>query len=146
MITKEHLAAFNAIMNGLSGMLLVLGFLYIRNLRIRAHATCMVAALCTSAIFLVSYLYSQWMFKDRSSHLDPGLLRTFYFILLASHVILAAGMLPPIAITVWRAYKRQFPEHRKIARWTIWIWLYVSVTGVVVYVMLYHVFPRLTGQ
>jgi uncharacterized membrane protein YozB (DUF420 family) len=115
----------------------------IRRKNVRAHATLMISALSVSAIFLVFYLYSQFAYGDKSSGLSPGPLRTFYFGLLASHVLLAIGMLPPILMTVWYAYSRQWIKHRKIAQPTFWIWLYVSVTGVIVYWMLYHLFPSL---
>ena len=142
-MTKEVLAAINATLNGTSGILLIIAYVLVLKRQYRPHATLMIAALITSAIFLCFYLYSQYAFGDRSSGLQPGKLRTFYLSLLASHVLLAVGMLPPIVMTVWRAYKRQWISHRKIARVTIWVWLYVSVTGVVVYWMLYHLFPSL---
>jgi len=142
-VTKEVLAAINATLNGTSGILLIIAYVLVLKRQYRAHATLMIAALITSAIFLCFYLYSQYAFGDRSSGLKHGTLRTFYLCLLASHVLLAVGMLPPIVMTVWRAYKRQWVSHRKIARVTIWVWLYVSVTGVVVYWMLYHLFPSL---
>jgi uncharacterized membrane protein YozB (DUF420 family) len=142
-VTKETLAAIDATLNGISAVLLVLGYLMIRRGKYRPHAYFMIAALVTSAAFLCFYLYSQYMFKERSSGLDPSPLRTFYYILLASHVLLAMGMLPPIFMTVLRAYQRRWEKHRKIARPTFWIWLYVSVTGVMVYWMLYHLFPSM---
>ena len=142
---KEFFAALNAVLNGTSGVLLVLGYAMILKRRIRAHVTLMIAALCTSALFLVSYLYSQFAFGERSSGLQRGPLKTFYLVLLASHVLLAIVMLPPIFMTVWRAYTRQWARHTKLARPTFWVWLYVSVTGVIVYAMLYHLFPALAA-
>jgi len=142
---KELFAAINAILNGASAALLIVAYLMIRRGNVRAHASLMIAALTTSAAFLVSYLYSQIAFGERSSGLSPGPLRSVYLILLASHVLLAIGMLPPIAITVWKAATRQWISHRRIARPTLWIWLYVSGTGVIVYFMLYHLFPRLAA-
>jgi uncharacterized membrane protein YozB (DUF420 family) len=103
----------------------------------------MIAALILSTVFLGTYGYSKAVYGEQSSGLHPGPLKTFYLILLASHVLLAIGMLPPIVITVWRAYTRQWVSHRKIARPTIWIWFYVSGTGVVVYWLLYHLFPSM---
>ena len=143
---KEFFAAINATLNGTSGILLVLAYVMIKRRNIRAHASLMIAALITSAVFLTCYLYSQFAYGERSSHLQPGPLRTFYLILLASHVLLAIGMLPPIVMTVWRAYTRQWVKHTRIARPTFWIWLYVSITGVVVYWMLYHLFPSMTAR
>jgi uncharacterized membrane protein YozB (DUF420 family) len=138
---KELLAAVNATLNGTSAALLVLAFVMIKRRNIRAHAWLMIAGLFTSAVFLVFYITSYVKFGERSSGLQAGPLRTFYFVLLASHVMLAVGMLPMITTAVWRAYRRQWDRHRRIALPTYWIWLYVSVTGVVVYVLLYHVFP-----
>jgi uncharacterized membrane protein YozB (DUF420 family) len=143
---KELLAAINATLNGTSGLLLVLAYIAIRRRQIRQHATLMIAGLSTSAIFLVTYLYSQFAYGERTSGLEPGPLRTFYLILLASHVLLAIVMLPPILVTVWRAYTRQWARHAKIARPTFWVWLYVSATGVIVYFMLYHLFPSMAAS
>ena len=145
-MTKELLAAIDATLNGSSAILLVSAYVMILQKKVRAHAWLMIAALCTSAIFLVCYISSYILFKERSSGLQPGPLKTFYLILLASHVLLAVGMLPPIMMTVWRAYNRRWEMHRKIARPTFWVWLYVSGTGVVVYWMLYHVFPSMTTR
>ena len=141
---QETFGAINATLNAASAVLLVCGYVSIHKLKIRAHATFMICALVTSAVFLACYLYAHAVYPERSSRLPPSALRTIYWILLASHVLLSIGMLPPIAMTVWRAYTRNFIKHRAIARPTFWVWLYVSVTGVIVYVMLYHVFPSMT--
>jgi uncharacterized membrane protein YozB (DUF420 family) len=122
-------------------VLLVLAFVMVKQKNYRAHAYLMLSGLTTSAVFLVFYITSHALYGERSSGLQASPLRTFYFILLASHVLLAVGMLPLIAMSLWRAYRRQWDRHRRIAAPTYWIWLYVSVTGVVVYVLLYHVFP-----
>lgn len=140
---KELLAAINASLNGVSAVLILCAYAAIRRRRIRLHAWLMILALTTSAIFLACYLYSHSRYGERSSGLAPGPLRTAYLILLASHVLLAVGMLPPIALTVWRAYTRQWDRHRRIARPTLWIWLYVSASGVIVYWMLYHLLPSM---
>lgn len=140
---KELLAAIDATLNGGSAILLVLAYVMVRRRNIRAHAGLMIAALVTSAVFLCFYLYSQYAYGERSSGIQPGPLRTFYLFLLASHILLAVGMLPPIAFTVWRAYSRQWAGHKRIARPTLWVWLYVSTTGVAVYWMLYHLFPSM---
>jgi uncharacterized membrane protein YozB (DUF420 family) len=124
-------------------VLLVLAFVMIKRRNIRAHAWLMIAGLFTSAVFLVCYVSSHIRFGERSSGLQAGPLRAFYFVLLASHVLLAVGMLPMIITAVWRAYRRQWDRHRRIASPTYWIWLYVSVTGVIVYWMLYHLFPAM---
>jgi uncharacterized membrane protein YozB (DUF420 family) len=119
-------------------------YMAIQRQKYRTHGWLMGTALATSTVFLASYLYSHYLFGERSSGLHPGPLRTAYFILLASHVLLAVAMLPFIIWTVWLAARRNWRLHRKIAQPTFWVWLYVSVTGVVVYYLLYRVFPRLT--
>ena len=140
-MTKEHFALFNACMNAISAVVLMSAYIAIKRQKYRVHGWLMGTALTTSAIFLVSYLYSHYAFGERSSGLQPSPLRTVYYILLASHVLLAVGMLPLILMAVWHAYKRNWPKHRRIAQPAFWIWLYVSVTGVVVYWMLYRLFP-----
>jgi uncharacterized membrane protein YozB (DUF420 family) len=144
-VTKEAFAAINATLNGTSAVLIVVAYMMIRMKNVRAHAYFMVSALITSAVFLCTYVYSQYAFGERSSGIQPGALKTFYLVLLASHVLLAIGMLLPIFLTVLRAYNRRWEKHRKIARPTFWIWLYVSITGVIVYWMLYHLFPSMKG-
>ena len=144
-MNKEAFAAINATLNGASAVLLITAFVFIKRRMVRAHAWTMIAALCTSAVFLVFYVTSYVHFKDRSSEAfkSLGFLRAFYLLLLASHVILAVGMLPMIAMSLVRAYKRQWTRHHTIASPTFFIWAYVSITGVVVYFMLYQLFPRL---
>lgn len=140
---QEVLAAINAGLNSASALLLIGGYVMIRKGQWLNHARFMVSALVTSALFLVCYVASKVVYHERSSGLDPSPLRTFYLILLLTHVLLAVGMLPPILITVWRAYNRRWEAHKRLARPTLWIWLYVSVTGVIVYWMLYHLFPSM---
>ena len=142
-MTKEILAAINATLNGTAAVLLVLAFAFIKRKRVRAHAWTMVAALATSAVFLVFYVSSYLMFDERSSKAfaNLGALRTFYLVLLASHVLLAVVMLPMILMALLRAYQRQWARHHRIASPAFFIWFYVSVTGVVVYWMLYHLVP-----
>lgn len=142
-MTKEFFAALNATLNGTSAILLILAYIFALRKQYRTHATLMIAALATSAVFLGFYLYSHYTFGERSSGIQSGTLKTLYLLLLASHVLLAVLMLPPILMTVWRASTRQWESHRKLARPTIWVWIYVSVTGVVVYYMLYHLFPSM---
>jgi len=146
-VTKELLAGLNASLNATSTVLLVLAFVFIKRKNVRAHAWTMIAALATSAVFLVFYITSYVLFKDRSSEAFKSLggLRTFYLVLLASHVLLATLMLPMIAMALLRAYQRQWTKHHRIASPTFFIWFYVSVTGVVVYWMLYHLFPSMVA-
>jgi uncharacterized membrane protein YozB (DUF420 family) len=103
----------------------------------------MIATVAVSAAFLTSYLTYHYKVGHKSSGLEPGPLRTVYFAILIPHIILAGVMVPMILLTLWRAYRRQWERHRRIARPTFWIWLYVSVTGVVIYWMLYHLFPTM---
>ena len=140
-MTAESLPAINAGLNGLSTALLIAAYVFIRRRNIRAHATCMISATAVSTLFLVGYLAHKFISGDKTSGLEPGLLRTVYFAILIPHIILAMVMLPMILLTLWRAYRRQWDRHKRIARPTYWIWLYVSVTGVVIYWMLYHLFP-----
>lgn len=132
------LPAVNASLNGLSTVLLVLAFVAIRRGRVRAHISLMVAALTVSAVFLVCYLVYHALIGGGTPFQGVGLLRVIYFTILISHVVLAAAIVPMILITVSRAIRKRFDAHARIARVTFPIWLYVSVTGVVVYMMLYQ--------
>jgi uncharacterized membrane protein YozB (DUF420 family) len=140
---KELLAAINASLNGTSTVLLVLAFIFIKRKMVRAHAWTMIAALTTSAVFLGFYLTSYFLYSDRSSGLQSGTLKNLYLLLLASHVLLSVVMLPMIFLSLLRAYKREWTRHHKIASPTFFIWFYVSVTGVIVYWLLYHLFPSM---
>ena len=127
----------NATLNGLGAILLVTGYVFIHQERIGAHRACMVGAFTLSILFLISYLIYHYQVGSVKFQ-GTGGLRTFYLAILASHSVLAA-IVPFLAlITLWQALQERFDKHRKIARWTLPIWLYVSVTGVVVYWMLYH--------
>jgi putative membrane protein len=127
----------NATLNGLGAILLVTGYVFIRQKRIGAHRACMVGAFTLSILFLISYLIYHYQ-AGSVKFQGTGGLRSLYLAILASHSVLAA-IVPFLAlITLWRALQERFDKHRKIARWTLPVWLYVSVTGVVVYWMLYH--------
>ena len=141
MTPKEVLAAVNASLNGTSAILVLIAYVLVRKQNYRAHAYLMVSAFLVSTVFLCFYLTSHYRYGERSSGLPPSTLRTIYYLVLFPHILLAVLMLPLIGMTFWRAYKRDWARHRRIARPTFWIWLYVSVTGVVVYWMLYHLFP-----
>lgn len=135
----------NASLNGLCGILLVLGYIAIRNRRERLHINCMVAALVVSAVFLSSYLYYHIaILKGQPTVFrGEGWVRVLYLAILLSHTVLAAVVAP---LAIWVAvlgWKDRRPKHVKIARWTLPLWLYVSVTGVIVYVMLYQLYPPL---
>ena len=131
------LPTLNAGLNATSAVLLLLGYRFIRRRQVAAHRACMLAAFAASSLFLIAYL--TYHFQVGSVRFTgTGGLRSVYLTILASHTLLAA-LVPPLAIiTLWRAMRARFDRHRRIARWTLPVWLYVSVTGVVVYWMLYH--------
>jgi uncharacterized membrane protein YozB (DUF420 family) len=136
-MTVHDLPAVNASLNALSTVLLVVGYLFIRTRRIEAHRRCMIAALVTSGLFLASYLtYHAQVGSVRFTR--EGFVRPLYFTILITHVVLAAAVLPLALVTAWRGLAARYARHRAIARWTLPIWLYVSVTGVLVYVLLYQ--------
>jgi putative membrane protein len=134
------LPTLNAILNATAALLLGYGRVLIGQRRIAAHRNAMIAAFCTSALFLVSYLYYHFAVRHGQPTRFPGVgaARTFYFALLGTHTVLAAAMVPMILMTLSRGLKRNDAAHRRIARWTYPIWMYVSVTGVVIYLMLYR--------
>ena len=137
MLTVQDLPAVNAVLNAISACLLVTGFFFIRRKRIAAHRACMIAALVSSTLFLTSYLvYHAQVGSVRFP--GQGGARTLYLSILLTHTVLAATVPVLALITLSRALRRRFPAHRRIARWTLPIWLYVSVTGIVVYWMLYQ--------
>ena len=137
MIDITMLPAVNATLNGISTVLLTSGYVLIRRGRIAQHRLCMIAAFLTSALFLVSYLVYPLQIGAQP-YTGQGPLRIVYFAVLISHVILAA-LIPPLALlTLSRGLRRDDARHVAIARWTLPIWLYVSVTGVIVYWMLYQ--------
>jgi uncharacterized membrane protein YozB (DUF420 family) len=130
----------NALLNATSGLLLLAGFYFISRRRINAHLRCMTAAFAVSCIFLVSYLVYHYQHGD-TKFTGEGFIRPIYLTILATHVILAIVIVPLVLVTLWRAWRGDFVRHRRIARWTFPLWLYVSATGVVVYLMLYHLYP-----
>jgi uncharacterized membrane protein YozB (DUF420 family) len=145
-VTVHDLPVVNASLNGASAVLLGAGYICIKLRKVKAHATLMISAVVTSAVFLGCYIVYHLSVRPKSIDLPPGQLKTAYFVLLASHVILAIGMLPMIYLTLWRAAHRQWKQHLAIAPPTFWIWFYVSVTGVMVYWFLYHLAPSLYPQ
>jgi uncharacterized membrane protein YozB (DUF420 family) len=130
----------NAILNSTSAVLLLAGFRFIRLGRIQAHRICQVSAVGTSTLFLISYLTYHY-YHGATRFPGQGLVRPLYFMILTTHTILAVVIVPLIVITLYRASRADFVRHRRIARWTLPLWLYVSVTGVIVYLMLYHFLP-----
>jgi len=131
--------AINASLNGVSAVLLTTGRVLIRKKRVSEHRVCMISAVITSAIFLACYLY--YHAHVRSVHFPgQGWIRPVYFSILISHTILAAAVPPLALITLTLGLRSKFDRHRRIARWTFPIWLYVSVTGVIVYLLLYQIY------
>jgi uncharacterized membrane protein YozB (DUF420 family) len=131
------LPAVNATLNGISGVLLIAGYLLMRARRIELHRRVMIAAFVTSSLFLICYIvYHANVGSVRFTR--PGFVRPLYFTILITHVTLAAAVPPLAIITLSRGLNARYPQHRRIARWTFPIWLYVSVTGVLVYVLLYR--------
>ena len=132
-------AALNASLNGASAVLLAGGYAAIRSGKIAVHKAFMIAAFCVSSAFLASYL----VYHYRVGHMPfqgQGWVRPVYFVLLLTHTVLAVVIVPMILVTLRRAWLERFDRHRIIARWTLPLWFYVSVTGVVVYLMLYQIY------
>ena len=137
MVTVHNLPAINATLNGLSGLLLFIGYLLIRSGQRERHRQCMMAAFATSSLFLVFYtIYHAQVGSVPFTR--QGFVRPLYFTILITHVTLAAAVLPLAILTMSRGLKANWARHRAIARWTWPIWMYVSVTGVLVYVLLYQ--------
>jgi uncharacterized membrane protein YozB (DUF420 family) len=136
-LSVTDLPALNATLNAISTVLLVTGWVLIKRGERQKHKACMVAALITSALFLTSYVIYHAQVGS-VPFTGTGWIRTVYFSVLIPHVILAAAIVPPILITASRGLTAKYDQHRRIARWTLPLWLYVSVTGVIVYWMLYQ--------
>ena len=136
-MSVHDLPAVNATLNAVSGVLLLVAYGFVRARRIEQHRRTMIAAFVTSSLFLVCYIiYHAQVGSVRFTR--QGFVRPLYFTILITHVVLAAVVLPLAIVTLSRGLKGKYPQHRKIARWTLPIWLYVSVTGVLVYVLLYQ--------
>jgi uncharacterized membrane protein YozB (DUF420 family) len=139
MLTISDLPALNATLNGLAAVLLISGYLFIKRGNQRKHQWCMLSALATSALFLVSYVTYHFNTGSRPFP-GQGPIRLVYFTILITHVVLAAAIVPLALITATRGLRAQFDRHVRIARWTFPVWVYVSVTGVVIYLMLYELY------
>ena len=143
----HDLPAVNASLNGLSAVLLTAGFVFIRQKNKIAHRNCMIAAFVTSIVFLACYVtYHSYLaivlHKGPTQFLHPLWFRPIYLTILLTHTVLAMVIVPMILVTLYRAKKERFELHKKIARWTWPLWMYVSVTGVLVYFLLYQIFPQ----
>jgi len=135
-----YLPHVNACLNGTSFLLLLTGYRFIRARNIAAHRACQIAALCVSLLFLASYL--TYHFHHGATRFQgTGIVRPIYFTILLSHTILAIVIVPLVVLTFYRAFCNDFSRHRRIARITLPLWLYVSITGVIVYLMLYQIYP-----
>lgn len=150
MIALTDFPALNATLNGLTAILLMCGFIAIKSGRSDVHRRFMVSAFITSAVFLACYLtyhfgMQYYYHRGVTRFTTPGLPRIIYLTILLTHTLLAVVVLPMILRVIYLAAKQQFEAHKRLARWTWPIWMYVSVTGVVVYVMLYHLYPPTGG-
>ncbi len=141
MLTLSDIPLVNACFNTLSTALLLAGYAAIRRGNQNLHRNCMAGALLSSALFLAGYLYYHFH-AGRTVFRDPAWFRPWYLALLLTHTVLAVAIVPLILMTVIRAVKGQFEAHKKVARITFPMWLYVSVTGVVIYLLLYQIFPQ----
>ena len=139
MISISDLPALNAALNATAATLLTIGYVLIRRGRVRQHRRVMIAAFTTSTLFLISYLVYHANVGSRPFP-GQGPIRTVYYAILASHVVLAMVIVPMALVTLTRALRERFDRHRRIARWTLPLWWYVSVTGVIVYLMLYQMY------
>ena len=146
-MSMNDLPAINAGFNALAASLLGLGFYFIRRKNTEAHRRFMIAAFGASVLFLAGYLtyhtyVAQVLHKGPTVFRDPAWFRPIYLAILLTHTVLAALIVPMVVVTLWRAHKQRFEAHRKLARWTWPIWMYVSVTGVLIYYLLYLKFPQ----
>lgn len=140
-VDVSALPAVNATLNGTAALLLAVGFVLIRRRLVRAHLVAMTGAFSMSTLFLVSYVVYHYHAGSRP-FTGQGIIRPVYFFLLLTHIVLAAFIVPLALTTLYRAWRGEFTRHMRVARWTLPIWLYVSVTGVLVYWLLYHVAPH----
>jgi uncharacterized membrane protein YozB (DUF420 family) len=130
----------NAGLNATSAVLLSAGYYFIRRGRVTAHLRCMIAAVVVSLVFLASYLLYHYS-HGSTRFAGQGAIRPIYFTILLTHTVLAVAIVPLVITTVRRAWRGQFDRHSRVARWTLPLWAYVSVTGVVVYILLYQLYP-----
>jgi putative membrane protein len=137
----HDLPLVNACLNSASAILLSVGYVFIKRQRTIAHRNCMIGAVITSTLFLVCYL-TYHAFAGRTVFKDPQWFRPIYLVILLTHTVLAAVIVPLVLITLSRALRAKWELHKKIAHWTWPIWMYVSVTGVVIYLLLYQIFPQ----
>ena len=140
-MTVHDLPTVNASLNGLSAIFLGFGYAFIKQGKRDAHRNCMVAAFITSAVFLICYITYHSLIKGVTRFQGPPVPRAIYLTILITHSILAVIIVTMILVVLRRAVKQRWEAHKRLARWTWPLWMYVSVTGVIVYMMLYHWFP-----
>jgi uncharacterized membrane protein YozB (DUF420 family) len=142
MTPVQFFPPLNASLNALSGIFLLIGYILIRRKKIQLHKRFMLAACTSSVLFLICYVtYHSLRGGIVTRFAGTGFWRTFYITMLTTHTILAVVIVPLAIISVWNGLKMRVPQHRRVARWTFPLWMYVSVTGVLVYFFLYHWFP-----
>ena len=146
-MSPADLPIVNACLNGISGIFLGAGYYFIRRKRQTAHRNCMISAFVASTFFLACYLtyhgyLAYYLRRGPTVFKDPGWFRPIYLVILLTHTLLAMLIVPLSLITLRRALQQRFDLHRKIARWTWPLWMYVSVTGVLIYLLLYRIFPQ----
>jgi uncharacterized membrane protein YozB (DUF420 family) len=141
-MSLHDLPALNATLNGLAAIFLAVGYVFIRRKNQSAHRNCMIGAVCMSALFLAGYLIYHFTVHGVTRFREPAWFRPIYLALLLTHTVLAAAIVPMVIITLSRALRQRFDRHKVIARWTWPMWMYVSVTGVLIYWLLYIKFPQ----
>jgi putative membrane protein len=141
----EDLPLVNACLNGLSAVFLASGYLAIKAGREKCHRNFMMAALVTSVVFLACYLTYHFNVQVVTRFREPAWFRPFYLAILISHTVLAMVVVPLVLTAVWKAIRGRFEQHKRWARWAWPIWMYVSVTGVIIYLLLYRIFPQARG-
>ncbi len=149
-MTIMDLPAVNGSLNGLSAIFLTVGYVFIRRKQVTAHRNCMIAAFVTSTLFLACYLTYHFylgyvLHRGPTRFVNPAWFRPIYLTILGTHTLLAVVIVPMVFMTLSRALKQRYDLHRRIARWMWPLWMYVSVTGVLIYFLLYQIFPQ-TGQ
>lgn len=141
-MSVQDLPALNAAFNALATVFLVTGYVFIRRGNRTAHRNCMIGALIASTLFLAGYLTYHFNVPGVTRFRDPAWFRPIYLVLLLTHTVLAAAIVPMVLVTLIRAIRGRFELHKKIARWTWPLWMYVSITGVLIYLLLYQIFPQ----
>lgn len=141
-MSVQDLPALNAAFNALATVFLMTGYVFIRRGNRTAHRNCMIGALIASTLFLAGYLTYHFNVPGVTRFRDPAWFRPIYLVLLLTHTVLAAAIVPMVLVTLIRAIRGRFELHKKIARWTWPLWMYVSITGVLIYLLLYQIFPQ----